>query len=139
MEAHQLTENLYVACQITPAEVNEAAEQGFNAIINNRPDHEEAGQPAASEVKAAAQKLGIQYIHQPVVGSNITPEDIATFSQLIDETPGKILAHCRTGTRCTMLWLLSQAGKRPVDELLKTAKNAGYDLEMMRERLTGIS
>lgn len=139
MDTHQLTESLYVACQITPEEVREAAEQGFTAIINNRPDDEEAGQPSASEVKAVAQELGIQYIHQPVVGSNITPDDIATFSQLIDETPGKILAHCRTGTRCTMLWALSQAGKQPVGTLLKIAKNAGYDLEMLRERLTGNS
>lgn len=135
MKTHQLTKALHVTSQITLEDVQKAAEQGFTTIINNRPDGEEAGQLTASEVEAVARKLGINYIHQPVVGGNITPDDVTTFSQLIDDQTGKILAHCRTGTRCTMLWALSQAGKQPADELLATAKKAGYDLEQLRDRL----
>jgi uncharacterized protein (TIGR01244 family) len=71
------------------------------------------------------------------VGANITPADVETFGRLIEATPGKILAHCRTGTRCTMLWLLSQAGKQPADTLLARAREAGYDLEVLRPRLEG--
>ena len=136
MKTHQLTKALHVTSQITLEDVQKAAEQGFTTIINNRPDGEEAGQLTASEVEAVARKLGINYIHQPVVGGNITPDDVATFSQLIGDQPGKVLAHCRTGTRCTMLWALSQAGKQPADELLATAKKAGYDLEQLRDRLS---
>lgn len=136
MQTNQLTESLHVTSQITPEDVQTLAESGFNTIINNRPDNEEAGQPSADKVRAAAQQLGLRYIHQPVVGGNITPDDISTFAQLLDESDGKTLAHCRTGTRCTILWVLSQAGKQTADELLATAKKAGYDLEMLRDRLT---
>lgn len=135
METHQLTKALHVTSQITLQDVQKAAEQGFTTIINNRPDGEESGQLTASEVEAVARKLGINYIHQPVVGGNITSDDVATFSQLIDDQAGKVLAHCRTGTRCTMLWALSQAGKQSADSLLATAKKAGYDLEQLRDRL----
>lgn len=135
METHQLTKALHVTSQITLEDVQKAAEQGFTTIINNRPDGEESGQLTASEVEAVARKLGINYIHQPVVGGNITSDDVATFSQLIDDQAGKVLAHCRTGTRCTMLWALSQAGKQSADSLLATAKKAGYDLEQLRDRL----
>ena len=86
-------------------------------------------------VATTARAAGLTYIHQPVVGTNITPADVAAFGQLLDAKPGKILAHCRTGTRCTMLWLLSQSGKQPADQLLATARRAGYDLEALRPRL----
>jgi lipocalin len=36
-----------------------------------------------------------------------------------------------------MLWLLSQAGKQPADALLARAREAGYDLEVLRPRLEG--
>lgn len=135
MITKQLTAKLHVAGQITADDVKQAAAQGFTAIINNRPDGEEPGQPPAAEIAAAAKAAGLAYVHQPVVGSNITDADVGTFARLVAETPGKILAHCRTGTRCTMLWMLSRAGTQPADELLATARAAGYDLEALRSRL----
>jgi len=135
MITKQLTAKLHVAGQITADDVKQAAAQGFTAIINNRPDGEEPGQPPAAEIAAAAKAAGLAYVHQPVVGSNITDADVGTFARLVAETPGKILAHCRTGTRCTMLWMLSRAGTQPADELLATARTAGYDLEALRSRL----
>ena len=135
MISKQLTAKLHVAGQITADDVKQAAAQGFTAIINNRPDGEEPGQPPAAEIQAAAKAAGITYVHQPVVGSNISDADVGTFARLVAETPGKILAHCRTGTRCTMLWMLSRAGTQPADELIATARAAGYDLEALRSRL----
>lgn len=135
MISKQLTAKLHVAGQITADDVKQAAAEGFTAIINNRPDGEDSGQPPAAEVEAAARAAGLTYVHQPVVGTNITDADVGTFARLIAETPGKILAHCRTGTRCTMLWVLSQAGQQSADALLATARRAGYDLEPLRSRL----
>ena len=135
MISKPLTPRLHVAGQITAADVQQAATEGFTAIINNRPDGEEPGQPPAAEIAAAARAAGLAYIHQPVIGTDIRDTDVATFGRLIAETPGKILAHCRTGTRCTVLWMLSQAGTRPADELLATARAAGYELEPLRSRL----
>ncbi len=135
MISKQLTAKLHVAGQITTDDVKQAAAEGFTAIINNRPDGEDSGQPPAAEVEAAARAAGLIYVHQPVVGTNITDADVGTFARLIAETPGKILAHCRTGTRCTMLWVLSQAGTQSADALLATARAAGYDLEPLRARL----
>ena len=137
MIGKSLTPRLAVASQITPADVAQIAAEGYAVIINNRPDGEEPGQPTAAEVETAARAAGLSYVHQPVVGTNITPADVETFGRLIEATPGKILAHCRTGTRCTMLWLLSQAGKQPADTLLARAREAGYDLEVLRPRLEG--
>lgn len=49
---------------------------------------------------------------------------------------GKVLAYCRSGTRSTLLWALSEAhkGKSP-DYLTRTAASAGYDLTPIRPML----
>ena len=49
-----LDADTFVAGQIRPEDVAEAAAQGVTLIVNNRPDHEEPGQPLAEEIRQAA-------------------------------------------------------------------------------------
>ncbi len=139
MDSKQLTPQLYVAGQITKEDIPTIAAQGFKVILNNRPDGEGEGQPPAAEIEAAAKAHGLQYIYQPVVGTAISDENVeefgATIAACANSNNGPIFAHCRTGTRCTILWMLSQAKKQSADELLATAAKAGYSLEQVRERL----
>lgn len=139
MESKQLTPQLHVASQITKEDIPAIAAQGFKVILNNRPDGEGEGQALAADIAAVAQKHGIKYIYQPVVGTAITDENVAEFAAniaaCINNNSGPILAHCRTGTRCTILWMLSQAKNQSADELLATAAKAGYSLEQVRGRL----
>lgn len=140
MDSKQLTPQLYVAGQITKDDIPAIAAQGFKVILNNRPDGE--GQPLAAEIEATAKAHGLQYIYQPVVGTAITDENAeefgATIAACINNNSGPIFAHCRTGTRCTILWMLSQAKNQSADDLLATAAKAGYSLEQVRERLEGL-
>ncbi len=138
MDSKQLTPKLHVASQITKADIPAIAAQGFKVILNNRPDSEGDDQPLAAEIEAEAKAHGIEYIHQPVVGTAITDENIETFGATIAANEGPIFAHCRTGTRCTILWMLSQAKDKIADELLATAAKAGYSLEQVRGRLEGL-
>ena len=41
----------------------------------------------------------------------------------------------RTGTRCTTLWALTQAGEQDNASILATAEQAGYDLSQLAGRL----
>jgi len=91
-----------------------------------------------AEIEAAAKAHGIQYIYQPVVGTAISDEDAEEFGNNIANNDGPIFAHCRTGTRCTILWMLSQAKNQSADDLLATAAKAGYSLEKVRGRLEGL-
>jgi sulfide:quinone oxidoreductase len=109
MQIHQINEQLAIAPQISPAIVPALAEHGFKSIINNRPDHEEPGQATHAEIATAAEALGIQVIHQPVLMSTINQQDAAVFAQHLQALPGPILAFCRTGRRCMTLYHLSQA------------------------------
>ena len=55
------------------------------------------------------------------------------------DAPGKVLAYCASGTRCTVIWALGQAGTQSVDDILETARKGGYDLEGLRPTLTAMS
>ncbi len=135
MELHKLTENLTVGGQIDPAEVSELAARGIRAIVCNRPDGEQPGQPSFQAIETAAAALGIKAIHQPVQSSAISDADVLAFAKALGELPKPIMAYCRTGTRSAMLWSLSEAGKRPAGDILSEAMKAGYDLSALAQRL----
>ncbi|WP_269843281.1 beta-lactamase hydrolase domain-containing protein, partial [Brevirhabdus pacifica] len=51
-------QKLYVAPQIRPEQLPELKAEGIRAIICNRPDGEEAGQPTFAEIEQAAREQG---------------------------------------------------------------------------------
>ncbi len=60
MRIIQLDEHLAVAGQILPEHVADIVAAGFKVLISNRPDGEEAGQPAQAEIAAAAEAAGLE-------------------------------------------------------------------------------
>ena len=135
MDLHKLTDDLTVTGQIDPAEIPLLAAQGIRSIICNRPDGEVPGQPPFTTVEEAATASGIKAVYLPVVSSAISEDDAASFREALEELPKPVLAYCRSGTRSSVLWALSEAGKRPIEDILSQAAQAGYDLSPLRPRL----
>lgn len=130
MQTRQLTDQLSVAAQIGTDDVAAIAAAGFRSIVNNRPDHEEPGQPRDAELAAAAAQAGLGWRHLPVVSGQFSEAQVHAFAEALDQLPGPVLAFCRSGTRCSALWALQADG--PVDSILATTAAAGYDLSMLR-------
>ena len=132
----RLDEQTWVAGQIMPEEVAGLARQGVTAIVNNRPDGEEMGQPASAEIADAAAAAGVAYVHLPVAGG-FAADQVETLAELLD-TPGRVLAFCKSGTRSALLWALARArlGDDP-EELAAKAEAAGYDLGPIARYLQG--
>lgn len=125
----------FVAGQIRPEDVPGLAAGGIGTIVNNRPDGEEPGQPAAAEIEAAARAAGVGYRFIPVAGG-FAPGQIEAMADAL-EADGKLLAFCRTGTRSAFLWALAEARRGADPELLiEQAAAAGYDLSPIRGWLT---
>lgn len=135
MDIRRIDDRLSVAPQIAIDDLASLKEAGYRAVICNRPDGEAPDQPSFEEMRQAAERAGIEIRHQPVTSGRVTDEDAQAFARLMAELPGPVLAYCRTGTRSATLWALSQAGKRPLTEILATAKAAGYDLSAVARRI----
>lgn len=130
----KLDEKLSVAPQIAEEDFAALAKEGFRTVINNRPENEGPDQIPDPQARQLADAAGLAYLQIPVTSQSLGPEAIARFGQALNEEQGPILAHCRSGTRSTLLWALSQAeaGTFSVEEIMERAAKAGYDLSAMR-------
>jgi len=135
MDIRAVDAGIAVAPQLQPQDMAALAAQGYAAVMCNRPDGEEPDQPSVAEMRAAAVAAGLAFHHIPVSGGAFPEAAVAAFKAVRKGTPGKILAYCRTGTRCITLDTLSRAGENSADALIARAANAGYDLSAIRDRL----
>lgn len=107
MQITTLATNYATAAQILPQHVQQLADSGFVAIICNRPDNEDAGQPSAADIAAACEAAGLSFHHIPVTGMPIPEQDIAEHRRVIDEAGGPVLGYCRSGQRSMVIWRAS--------------------------------
>lgn len=127
----RLNEHVWACGQITPEELPAlAARLGLRRVVNNRPDHEEPGQPTGAEIRAAAEAAGLDYLEAPVRGMP-DPETVARVSDWLAE-PAPTLMFCRSGMRSAALWAMARsAGGADADTLRAQALAAGYDLSRL--------
>jgi sulfide:quinone oxidoreductase len=136
MQLKTIDQTLSVSEQIKPDDVAAIAAAGFKSIICNRPDAEGADQPVFAEIKAAAKSAGLVATYQPIVSGKVSDEDALAFGKLMDTFPKPIFAYCRTGTRSTTLWSLSEGARgRALPDILATTQAAGYDMTGVVRRI----
>lgn len=135
LSLRHLTPAVSVAPQIDPADLPAIAAAGFVAVVNNRPDDEDPGQPSGEAMRAAAAVVGLGYAEVPVTQGFSYPQ-IDAMAAVLAGADGPVLAFCRSGTRSCNLWALAaaRAGGDP-DALVAAAANAGYDLRGLRPLL----
>ncbi|MFN3370550.1 MAG: TIGR01244 family sulfur transferase [Sphingomonadaceae bacterium] len=124
-----LTERFAAAPQISPGDVPAIAAAGFTHIVNNRPDSEVPESQSGAAIAAAASAAGLGYSAIPVDHSGFSPEQVEALSAVLEAATGPVLGYCRSGTRSTLLWALSEAarGGDPAD-IAEAAASAGYDV-----------
>ncbi len=127
----QITPQWFVAGQMSAADLVTVAAQGFSTVINNRPDGEIENQPLSAALANIAAELGMDYHAIPVVGGDFPQQAIQATQAVLAKNPKKVIAFCRSGTRSTTLWALSQSAV-DTDTAIKLAGQAGYDLAHLR-------
>ncbi len=135
MEIKRLTDQLSVGEQIVANDISEIRDKGFRSIVCNRPDGEGGDQPTFQELARTAEHLGLEMRYLPIVGGRVGDSDAVEFGAVMEQLPKPVFAYCRTGTRSTTLWSLSEAGKRPLPEIVGAAKAAGYDMTGVVRRI----
>ena len=108
MDIRQINDEYSVSGQITVEELDEIKTQGFQSIVCNRPDEEEAGQPHFADIEARAKELGLQIRHIPVGRMGLTPEGVSDMVDALEELPKPMLGFCRSGARSTAIYDQSQ-------------------------------
>jgi uncharacterized protein (TIGR01244 family) len=129
----KLTQNVFVAPQISVDAIADAAGMGVKLIINNRPEDESDDQTPGPDIEAAARSAGLDYVAIPVTHSGFSEPQVQAMAEALEGADGAVLAYCRSGTRSTLLWALAESsqGGDP-DALTNMAAKAGYDVSPIR-------
>lgn len=134
MKLTQLDDKLSVTAQIAPGAPREFAQSGVRTLINNRPDDEEPGQFNHGDARAEAESVGLAYLYQPVTMATIDRAAIDAFADSVAQSPGPVIAHCRSGTRCYTLWAAGKVLRNGADaeKLIAEATTRGFDISALR-------
>ena len=136
----KIDEQISVAPQIAPEDVAAFADAGFKAIVNNRPEGEELGQPTGAAIRAAAEAAGLAYSEIPVTHAGFSATQVEAMAKALEGAGGPVLAYCRSGTRSCNLWALAEASRGgDPDALSAKAAGAGYDISGIRPLLDALS
>ena len=136
----KVDDSISVSPQIQPEDVAAIKAAGFVAIVNNRPDDEEGGQPSGDSIRAAAEAAGLSYTAIPITHSGFSLPQVEAMAAVLRDAGGPVFAYCRSGTRSCNLWALAEArGGGDPDELIGKGAGAGYDLNGIRPLLDQLS
>lgn len=135
MDLKRINDHVSVSGQIRPEDVVALKAAGFVAIVNNRPDGESPDQPDGAEIAAAAAAAGLAYHAIPLGRDGVSPELVAQTKAVLEGSNGPVFCYCRSGTRSTTLWALSQAGQVDPAEIIAQAAEAGYDMSHLAGHL----
>ncbi|WP_151671570.1 TIGR01244 family sulfur transferase [Nitrincola schmidtii] len=131
----KITDDLSACAQLTQDDIKALSEQGVKTLICNRPDDEEPEQPSSASLKAYAEELGLQWFYLPVISGQVEDGQGDEFGQILAQAKTPIVAFCRSGARCGMLWALSQRKQQDPKALVDQLKVSGYDMPDFFARL----
>ncbi|WP_323013346.1 TIGR01244 family sulfur transferase [Devosia sp.] len=137
MELKRINDHISVSGQIQPGDVAALKAAGFVAIVNNRPEGESPDQPAGADIEAAAKAAGLAYHSIPLGREGVTPDMVEKTRAVLEGSAGPVFCFCRSGTRSTTLWALSQAGEMAAEDIISQAAEAGYDMSHLAGHLSG--
>jgi uncharacterized protein (TIGR01244 family) len=124
-----LAPELSVTGRLDRPDIEALAQAGVRTIINNRPDGEDQGQLPAAEAQRIAEARGLTYHHIPITAATLSRADVDAFAGALRDAPAPVVAHCRSGTRSTLLWALSRM-REGADPLALVAEAARHGIDI---------
>ncbi|TYL47667.1 TIGR01244 family sulfur transferase [Marinomonas sp. IMCC 4694] len=132
----QLDAHYFVLPQVLPADLATLKSQGFERIINNRPERESDDQPDGESLRIEADRLGLEYVSNPIDLSALSQANVQSQAGALKESK-KTLAFCRTGTRSSVLWVLLENAKgAKFTDLEVYVTGKGFDLSRCLPAMT---
>ena len=135
-EAKYITPNFAVSPQLQPGDLYKIKAAGFKTIIGARPDEEDGVEFFSADVRKQAEALELDFHFVPAEPHDMfNPKVVNAFDAALKNSPGPILAYCKSGTRTAVLWALSASRRQSVDTVIKLSEDAGFEFDIMEDEL----
>lgn len=132
MDIRALTEDYAVSPQIDLSDIPAIKAAGYTTVIDNRPDAEIPAELRTEEMRKAVEAAGLTFVANPVIGGQLTEDNVTAQRVAREAATGPVLAYCASGNRSSIVWALSEAGRQSTDDLIATPARFGYNLEPVR-------
>ncbi|MCU0567031.1 MAG: protein tyrosine phosphatase family protein [Oculatellaceae cyanobacterium Prado106] len=124
----QVSDDIAIAGQLNLAQLQEAAEEGFAAVLNLRSPDEEG---SLSDEQEQVEALGLDYINIPVATATINEDLTTQVLQTIDELPKPLLIHCASSMRAGAMAFMYVATRQGLtaEQAFEKANQMGFDCD----------
>jgi len=117
-----------VSAQIEADDLARARDQGFHTVIDNRPDNETGVEYASLNAETDARAVGLEFIYQPTENHLIyNDQSVDGFIDALDGQSAPVLAYCKSGTRCVILWALAASRFQPAEQVFEYLMENGFE------------
>jgi uncharacterized protein (TIGR01244 family) len=128
-----ITPSITIGDQPTEADLKTLKDEGYAGVVNLRNDGEPEQPLSTTAEGAKARALGLDYLHYGVGSAPLTASGVASVREFLDRHAGsgKVMVHCRKGSRAAALVLLHQAKANSWknDEVFAKGKEMGLELD----------
>lgn len=126
--AKKVSEELSAAGQVSPEQLQQAAQEGFKSVLNLRAPNEEG---FLNDEEQQAQAVGLQYACVPLKVSEPNQELVEEAIRKIENLPKPVLVHCRAGARAGAIALIGTAlhDGLTYEQITEKAQELGVSLE----------
>jgi uncharacterized protein (TIGR01244 family) len=122
----KINDELTVAGQVTPEQLQQAAQEGFKSVLNLRSPDEEG---FLNDEQQLAETAGLEYVNIPVKVNEINDELTTEVLGQIDKLPKPALIHCGVSMRAGAMALMNVATRQGMtpEQAFEKAHEIGFD------------
>ncbi len=109
MESKFVTTDIAVGAQPSVEDILQLAREGVKTVINLRVENESDDQLSPFEEGQIVRDAGMEYLHIPVIASQVREGQVDEFCNAVEKLPRPIFVHCAKGKRAAALATMYQA------------------------------
>jgi uncharacterized protein (TIGR01244 family) len=140
----KISDELSAAGQVTPEQLQQAAQDGFKSVLNLR-SSDEAGY--LSDEQQQSEAAGLQYASVPLKASEPNQKLVEKAIREIEDLPKPIWVHCGAGLRAGAIALIATATQEGLthEQITEKARELGLSLDQphlkqfLLDRYTGVA
>lgn len=125
----QINDEISVAMtQVTPEELQQAAQEGFKSVLNLRSPDEEGVLPNEQKY---VESSGLEYVNIPLSPNKLSDEKADEILETIEQLKKPLLLHCKSGMRSGAMALMYMAIQEDMSaqEAIQQGKQMGFDCD----------
>ncbi|MCP6759753.1 MAG: sulfur transferase domain-containing protein [Fischerella sp. CENA71] len=127
-EIKKISDQFSAAGQVSPEDLQQAAQAGFKSVLNLRSPAETG---FVNDEQEQANAVGLEYTNIPLSPTQANQESLNQAIQEIENLPKPILVHCAAGARAASIALIAAANQQGLtpEQVKQKAQELGLKLE----------